>query len=844
MHKGGNQRPTAASLLLLLWVIVLSGCTPTAFLKPNENLLYKVRLKGIDKADPATIQSLYQQQPVSTLPLVGGAPKLWFWIQGRKIFKPEKTEQKLARIDQRFDDKIRKAAADSFKVVDLFERRERRRKDLALRKDKGNFMMRKLGEPPVVYDSLKTLRAVDQINIYLNGKGFFRGRVVATTKLVKHKVFVTYTITEGPDALVASLRDSIADPALAAIVQADRDSIRKLKGDPRLLREGNRYDSDLLGLERTRLEALLKNHGYYQFKQLYISFVVDTTKLQQIRLTTIIDNPPGAKHHTLYRLREVSVIADADRNRFGVTRQSIEYRGVNYLAYERTIQNWALDRKVSLRPGQPFSPVLANRTQRQLTDLDLFRFVNVRFRQAPTPADSAHLDSLNGGIPVRYLDASVLLNPQRRFQETTELGVTVAALLPGPFGSERLRIRNLIKSGELLDITLRGALEGQFPFVQQQGNAQKGILTTQLGANLSLSFPRILLTTPKFDRRMAAYSPRTRLTASYSFVNRDEYTRGNSELTYDYVWQRSPQLQYTFAPIDISFINTIRTSAAFDSTLDVYQSRGFPLKRSFQTQVVPSFSFQRIFNSNDFAQTKDALYTRLGIEVGGLTNLLFGYDKKLSDIASREIPVFSFVKVALDVRRYWKIGTNQFLVARFNGGVARSLQKNSNGDVALFTFSGLGALPYDKYFFAGGPSSLRAWRPRRLGPGAYHQPDLVINDRTVRDPLEQPGEVLIETNLEYRAPIFSYLKGAIFVDAGNIWTLTQDLRQGARFELNKFYQQFAIGAGVGFRFDFSFLVLRLDVAARVIDPTVPATESRYVLPKLPTAYNLGIGYPF
>lgn len=826
-------------ILFGLLLTFLSACTPTAFLQPRENLLYKVHLRGTHDADPAALEAFYQQQPLTTLPLVGGTPKLWFWIQGRKIFKPEKTEKKLARIDQRFDDKIRKAANDSLKVVDLFERRERRRKNLALRKDKGNFLMRKLGEPPVIYDSLKTMRALDQMTIYLNGKGFFRGRAEVTTKTVKRKVTVTYTIHEGPAALIDTILYKIADPYLEMIVRADDDSIRKIKGDPRLLRAHDRYDADRLGAERTRLEMLLKNHGYYQFRQQYVSFVVDTTKLQHIRLTTIIDNPPDADHHTLYRLRRVAVVADADR--FGLKRDTVLYGGVRYLAYEQRIQTWALDRKMPLRPGQLYSPDAANRAQRQFTDLDLFRFVNVRFRKAPTPADSARLDSLNGGVPVRELNALVQLNPQKKLQETTELGVTVAALLPGPFGSERLRIRNLFKGGELLDIGLRGALEGQFPFA---GNSQQGILTTQVGGNLSLIFPRVLLTSPRFDRRMAQYNPRTRLTASYAYVDRDEYTRGNLELTYDYIWQRTPQLQYVLTPIDLSYIESFRINAAFDSTLLEYEKRGFPLRRSFVTQFVPSMSFQRIYNTNDFAQTRDAAYSRMFVEVGGLTNLLVHYDNGLKDLIGKDIPVFSFVKVALDLRRYWKVGPAHFLVARFNGGIARSLQKSNSNSLSIFTFSGLGALPYDKYFFAGGPSSLRAWRPRRLGPGAYHQPDLVINDRTVRDPLEQPGEVLLETNLEYRAPIFGYLKGALFVDAGNIWTLNQDTRQGARFEFNNFYQQIAIGAGIGFRFDFSFLVLRLDVATRIIDPTVPANESRYVLPKLPTAYNLGIGYPF
>jgi outer membrane protein insertion porin family len=828
---------------VLLWLVsTLTACTPTAFLQPGENLLYRAQIKGVEQADPAALEALYQQKPQSTLPLFGGTPKLWFWLQGKRAYKPEMIDARLQKVEQQYEDKIRAAQGDSLKIVDLFEKRERRRKTLVLRKEKGNFFMRKLGEPPVLYDSAKTLKTLDQMAIYLASKGFFRGKVTAATSLNGRKMSVIYTVKEGPESTVSALRDSIADPVVAAIVQRDREQLKNRKEDGRLLRENQRYDADLLGQERTRLETLLKNNGYYTFRQQYVSFLADTTNPEKVKVTTIIDNPAGAAHHTVYKLRRVTVLGDADQTRFGLQRDTILYDSVRYLAYEHHIRPWALDRKLELRPGQLYSPDAANRTQRQFSDLDLFRFVGVGFRKAPTPIDSVRRDSLNGGVPVRYLNSRVSLTPQRKYQETTEAGATVSAQLPGPFGSVRLRVRNLFQGGELLDIGLRGSLEGQYPFVSD-ANAQKGILATQIGGNLSLIFPRVLLTSPRFDRRYAPYNPRTRLTVAYTFINRDEYKRGNLEFTYDYVWQRSRNLQYVFAPIDISIIDAT-LNPAFKKILDDYAARGFPLIKSFQSQIVPSINLQRIYNSNDFAQTRDAVYSRLLFEIGGLTNLAFNYERALPET----LPVFSFVKVALDVRRYWKLSPEHFFVARFNGGVARSLEKAGSGRVSLLSNQGLGVLPYDKYFFAGGPSSVRAWRPRRLGPGSYHQEDLEVSGKTIKDPLEQPGELLLEGNLEYRAPIFGFLKGALFVDAGNSWTLTEDQRTGATFRPSRFLEEIAVGTGAGLRFDFSFLVLRLDAAVRVYDPTVAAGQSRYVLPKWTetgnTAFNLGIGYPF
>lgn len=822
-----------------------AGCTPTAFLQPKQNLLYRAELKGVKAADPAALEALYQQKPHTTLPVLGGTPKLWFWVQGRRTYKPEKIDERLLKIEKHYDDRIRAAQGDSLKVVNLFEKRERKRKDLVLRKERGNFLMRKLGEPPVIYDSAKTAKTLEQIEIYLAGKGFFRGRATAATKVQDHKLTLTYTVTEGPESVLAVLADSIADPVVAALVRADRETRRSRETpknraeEGRLLREGARYDADLLGQERTRLDALLKNNGYYEFQPQYISFLADTTKPTQVRLTTIIANPTDAAHHPVYRIRRVRVVADADRTRFGLRRDTIEFGNVQYLAYKHRIRPAALDRKLGLRAGDLYSPDAANLTQRQLTDLDLFRFVSVNFRKAPVPTDSTQRDSLGGGVPQRELNALVALTPQKRFLETTELGLTVFQTLPGPFGSERFRYRNVFKGGEVLDLGLRAGLEGQFPFVG--GNNSPPILSAQLGANVGLTFPRVLAGPPGFDRRMAKYNPRTRLTIAYTYTRRDEYQRANLELTYDYIWQRSPELQYVITPFDLSYIDATLNSE-FRKVLNDYNAVGFPLIRSFQDQVVPSINFQRIYNSNDFAQTRDAKYSRVFLEVGGLTNLLFNYERALLEVTKPDtLPVFAFAKVAIDLRRYWKIGPQRFIVGRFNGGVARSLQSANNGGLNILT-NNIGVLPYDKYFFAGGPSSVRAWRPRRLGPGSYHQPP--TNGR--EEALEQPGELLLESNLEYRAPIYGFLKGALFVDAGNIWTISKDARGAgeAKFDPKTFWKEIALGTGAGLRFDFSFLVLRLDAAVRVYDPTVPSGESRYVLPKFRRAFNLGIGYPF
>jgi outer membrane protein insertion porin family len=203
-----------------------------------------------------------------------------------------------------------------------------------------------------------------------------------------------------------------------------------------------------------------------------------------------------------------------------------------------------------------------------------------------------------------------------------------------------------------------------------------------------------------------------------------------------------------------------------------------------------------------------------------------------------------------DFRRYLKLARTTFLVPRLNIGLARAFNK---GDY----------LPYDRYYYAGGGTSVRAFRPRRLGPGSYfpasrdslgrqeYEVDGVTQVRDIQS--EQQGELLLEGNLEYRFHLYSFINGAVFLDAGNIWMLTKDPnRPGSQFEFNDFWRELAVGTGVGFRFDFTFLIARIDLSAKVLDPSLPVGK-RFVLDKTVVfktnnyynvAFNLGIGYPF
>ncbi|WP_227606166.1 translocation and assembly module lipoprotein TamL [Hymenobacter translucens] len=783
-----------AALLVLL---VAGSCSPIKLLAPRQNLLSRIKLEGVRQADAERIQELYQQEPNTTFPL----PKLAIYQLGHTFYNPERIQSRLQRIRTSYAQQIQAARPDSAKVGKLLVKRDKRTRRLRLALDKGNAIMR-LGEPPVIYDSTLTDRTVEQISTFLRSKGFFRSKVTATDTVKDRRVTVTINVVENTPFTYSRLSYSFPDTAVAQVVRGSQATS--------LLHEGDRYDEEVIGQERARLETLFKNAGYFDFRQQYISLEADTSYAPAtVRLRTFIAEPDSGIRHQVYTIRQVNFITDAGQVRFGAQRDTLVLDSVHYLAYEHRFRLRTLDRKLTVRPGQRYSQANTMLTQRQLANLDVFRFNNVSY---------AKPDSTVG-----LLDAYINASPTKRLQETTELGGTVVQNLPGPFFNFRLKVRNVFGGAEILEFGVRTGFEGQIKRTQEASE-----LTTQLGANASLVLPMFLVPW-RTDRFLTRYNPKTRLSTTYTYVKRQEYTRTNLEATYDYVWQQSPYKQYVLTPMNLSLVRASNISDAFQSTLDKLALQGSPLYRSFDSLFIPSMNLTSLYNSNDFNQTRDARYLRMFAEVGGLSRDLY------RNLPWFNLKVYNFAKVNADWRRYQKFSPRTFLVYRLNAGVASALSRTG----------GAYTIPYDKYFFAGGASSLRAWRPRRLGPGSHTE---VNSDGEQVFDLEQPGEILLEGNVEYRFPVYSFINGALFTDFGNVWLLHDDPKKpGGQFAPTTFLRQVAVGSGIGIRFDFTFLILRLDVATKVYDPTALGNKFRlgsFNLGTNQTAFNLGIGYPF
>lgn len=800
----------------------LAACVPTKYLGENEELLVSIEPQGLQTVEPAAIQNLYQQEPNRMV--LGSTPYLALYNFGKKFYDPLKIQARIEKQGTKQARKIEEAGTDSVKILKLREKYDSRIERLKNKKKEGNFIMQ-LGEPPAIYDSLAMVRTMEQIDVYLNSKGYFKHTASYTKETRKEKLaFIKINITENEPYRYSELDYDIKDRRILRIV--------KSRDNRSLLQTGNKYDEDELTQERDRLYALLKNRGYYDFVRAYIEFEVDTSYAgNTARIKTIIENPEQDSTHKVYTIKNVFFKTDADR--FGVPRDTMVYNGVKYVAYNHKYSPLILDKKVDIYPGQRYSQLRTSTTQRKLADLDVFQFNNVLYSKLTTPSDSTY-----------ELNALVNALPAKKFQETAELGVNFTERRPGPFSSLTLRVRNVFGGAENLDLGIRGGLEYQVSLSDPDETVQ----IKEFGVNAALSFPVILLPFTQ-NSLLSDFSPRTRFYTGYNSEDRQEYVRSTYELGLDYIWQRSrsplqpPVMQFILSPVNFNIVQGEIRDQEFRSNLENNSTGSRSLLQSFDDGIISFIGFNFIYNTNDFTQTRNARYFRTLLEVGGLT-------KELGlNLNFKNLRTYQYGRINPDYRRYIPLGQERYFVYRINTGVVSPM------------FGG-NAIPYDKFFFAGGASSVRAWQSRRLGLGSYAS--LRIEEDASGNPIsierdysiEQPGEVLLEANLEYRFNMFSFINGAFFVDAGNVWLLKPDeTKPGADFQFNRFYREMAVGTGFGIRFDLSVLILRFDLATKVYDPA-EWKESKFVLPNFKpgdffsrnnrssSTLQVGIGYPF
>jgi hypothetical protein len=428
-----------------------------------------------------------------------------------------------------------------------------------------------------------------------------------------------------------------------------------------------------------------------------------------------------------------------------------------------------------------------------------------------------------------------------KYNFSSEFGGSLFRGIPGPFIANSFKVRRVFNSLDFIDFTNRIGFEAQTGFINTSDTRRN----LELNVGATLNFPSLFIPNEIVKKLGVLFAPQTQIGLNYDYIDRPEYIRTNVNLFNRIIWRKSPYQNFSISLLDLNIINTnypdSPTSKSFQNYLEELRLQGNNLIRSFNPSFVSSiqfnYSFRTFLPSNNLVNGK---VFSIGLESGG-TMLNFIGNKRIDFIerilgSKQELQFYRFLRITTDYRIYRLLGEmrKSQIAFKIGGGLAYAYGAENGFQ-----------LPYEKNFFIGGPSSLRAWKPRRLGPGSYDAGNNLI---------EQPGSILLESSLEYRFPIFyllGKLNGALFIDAGNIWTFANNQSNvNSVFNFNTFYNQIAVGTGFGMRWDFSFFLLRLDIATKVINPAKPKNE-KWVLDKTtlssgenPLEFNIGIGYPF
>lgn len=806
--------------ILIYCSIFLSGCLGSRYLKDEEHLLYKNKISGNKNVSTEALQNLIQQKPNRRIPLIPFSPYVYVYHFGVNHYDQEKLLEEKEEINLKYDQKIKKEEDNETRIAHLIRKRNRKvaRLDKAL--EEGNIWMR-WGEKLAVYDSSFSERSADQMRLYLNSKGYFNAATDYTTKKSGKYITNTFHINEGKAHTIDTIFYSISDSAIYKLIKKNEHSS--------LLEINKNYDADKFSDERDRLDNLFKNNGYYDFTKQYIEFNIDTTLSNQgTAVEMVIHDPPKREYHKSFLVDSVIFTTDASTSGLKSNKRIDVYNNVTYQSFNKRYSKRILDRRLFIHPGDVYSKENTFETQKQLANLDMFKFINVYY-------------DTTGNKTI----ANITTSPLKKYQTSNEVGLTVIQGFgnwPGPMFNTTLKNRNVFGGMEIFELNARAGIEGVAAATESTSKIYR---SQEYGINASLIFPQFLFPLgEKLRYSLGRMNPRTRVLTGYSFTNRPEYQRSILKSSLSYLWQKEQKVVYNLTLADINLINSNIKLPQFETRL---KSISPALARSFEPSFVSSIIFSTTFNFNRYGAFggNSASLLKLYFESGG-TSLNFFKQDEFGNIPFLEkhlnLQTFQFLRFYSDFRKYLPHPSGNNFAYRINTGFALPYGKNT-------------ALPYEKYFFAGGSNSIRAWRPRRLGPGSY-TPDRIDSDEGVFDyRFEQTGEIILEASLEWRRNLVGFLDGALFLDAGNVWTFKEEEnREGGNFELKDFYKEIAVGTGVGFRFDFSFLLIRLDIGTKVYDPA-RSEGDRFVLGNIgmgrnydknrePLIYNIGIGYPF
>ena len=659
---------------------------------------------------------------------------------------------------------------------------------------------------PVIYDTLQARLTCQDLVKAMQNQGFMHAGVSLNTTTEGKKLDAQYILHPGIPYVMGKVEYDVEDENIQNILHLDDPDNQNLK-------PGMRFSVEALDNERKRIANLLMDDGYFRFNKDFIYFSADTIAGQNDIALTL--------HLTKYKAS--SNAPETDHPRYQI-------RNINYLSNDSDrihLRRQVLLNATALKEGRPYSASALQRTYNNFARLQAVKYTNIRFAEVPDSNRIAYVgESQNTGDDDsnRLLDCNIQVSTNKPSTISFQPEGTNTAGDFGAAASLTYTNRNLFRGSEQLSIELRGAYEA---ITGLEGYQDQNY--TEYSVEGKLVFPRFVapFLSKNFRRRQTANSE---LSVSWDLQNRPEFHRRVFSTAWRYRWaEPRHHLAWRFDLLDLNYVYMPWISETFKKDyLDNVDNRNAILRYNYEDIFIMKMGFGLTYSNG-----VDAF--RLNVESAG--NLLDGFSKTLG-----------FRTNSQGQHTFLNIAYAQY--AKFDFDYTHLLQLDKRNALALH--AGLGVaypygnstvLPFEKRYFSGGANSVRGWGVRELGPGKYKG-----NDGRI-DFINQTGDVKLDLNAEYRTALFWKFEGALFLDAGNIWTLRNYAEQpGGQFKINEFYKQIAAAYGLGLRLNFDYFILRLDMGMKAINPAYESGDEHWAIihPKLSRdfSFHFAVGLPF
>lgn len=841
---------TKISFILVISAILVS-CSITKNLEKNDHLLIEntIEVNG-EKAKNQTLNNIIKPKPNSKF--LGIPLRLNFYNLANKnpdssfnawLKRKPKREQRLHRFLSK---------KQTIRLQNSYAR--------------INNWLRKSGEPPALIDSSRIASSIKKVKLYYDDNGWFDVKAdYDITYNDEQTASIAYKIETGEPYHIDSITQKISSRVV--------DSIYEIHSKNSFIKLNDQYNANNIKSERERITTIMRNSGLYKFEKESILYDAAYDSIKKTYwIEQIIKNKKVREHDTIYeepykvyKISEVNVFTDfAYKNKNNVITDSITYNNHNFYSFEKQrFRPKAISDVIFIKPGDVYKDIDKAQTLTQLNNLRTFKYPNIKYS-----VDTRDTTSTS-------LIANILLTPRKRFAFEYNLDALHNNIQnAGLAFSTSFLARNVFRGAENLELALRGSIGSS---KDASDDNDELLDVREVGADLKLSFPRIFfpLNTSKIIPK--TMSPTTRISlgastqtnigldkttvtgalnyrwfSSSSVTNRldlfnAQFVRNLNPGRYFSVYSNSYNrlnaiaLNSTYATEDLTrpegtdqFINDVLTGNlapnvdALISNNDFIEISNIEERRQRLTEnnLILTTNYSLIKNTRK--GLLDNQFTRFGfkLELAGntlasLSNIL-GLEKNSNDRYELfNVEYSQYVKTEFDLIKYWDLSFDNIIAVRSFFGIA-------------IPYGNSKSIPFSRSFFGGGSNDNRAWEAYSLGPGVSGG----VNEFN-------EANMKIALNAEYRYNIFGDLKGALFIDAGNIWNVLDNVEDEAfRFDSLKDLRELSVGSGTGLRYDFSFFLLRLDVGFKTYEPYLNDKKwfANYNFKN--AVYNVGINYPF